>query len=54
MQPNRNFWLIAAVSKDMGNRVVIGGGFFGTTIDRVFISASTDGDTHGVSAEDGG
>ena len=53
MQPNRNFWLIATVSKDMGNGVVIGGGFFGATIDRVFISAPTDGDTDGVSAENG-
>ena len=54
MQPNRDFWLIATVSKDMGNGVVVGGGFLGATIDRVFISASTDSDTHGVSAEDGG
>ena len=53
MQPNRNFWLIATVSKDMGNRVVIGGGFFGVTIDRVFISASANRDTDGVSAENG-
>ena len=53
MQPNRNSWLIATVSKDMGNGVVIGDGFFGATIDRVFISAPTDGDAYGISAENG-